>query len=171
MSRSPSDSGSSRSEKPASRSTTAAAPKTTADSPAAAQPDAPELPQEFKLSKVAYFTVPAALLVTFLLAGANLTWLGWTLVLPIILAIWIARLKTVVTEDGMRAVGTFGSREISWPEIDGLQFTRWGPPRAVLVDGGRVRLPAVTFQDMPRLSAASRGRIPDPFAAATSAAQ
>ena len=127
------------------------------------------LPQTFRFNGLTYFTVPMALLVAFILAGASLTWLGWTLILPVLLAVWIARVKTVVTDDGIRAVGTFGAREVSWPEIAGLKFTRWGPVRAVLTDDSSVRLPAITFNDLPRLSAASRGRIPDPHAAAKDA--
>ncbi|SKX94335.1 low molecular weight protein antigen 6 [Mycobacteroides abscessus subsp. abscessus] len=39
----------------------------------------------------------------------------------------------------------------------------------MLSDGSRVRLPALMFRDLPLLSAASRGRIPDPYAAAAAA--
>ncbi|OPX14566.1 PH domain-containing protein [Gordonia sp. i37] len=153
------------------RSTPAESTKaeSTTATPSEATSDALELPQEFKLSKLAYFAVPATLLVVLILAGTNLAWFGWTFAVPVLLAVWIWRIKTVVTEDGLRAVGTFGSREVEWPDIEGLQFSRWGPVRAVLTDGDRVRLPAITFQDMPRLSAASAGRIPDPFAAARDA--
>ncbi|RPA13027.1 PH domain-containing protein [Gordonia sp. OPL2] len=101
--------------------------------------------------------------VTVILAGASLVWLGWTLILPIVLGWWIARIRTVVTEDGLRAVHTFSTREIAWNEVEGVQFPRWGSVRAVLVNGVRVRLPAITFADLPRLSAASQGRIPDPY--------
>ena len=74
-----------------------------------------------------------------------------------------------VTDDGLTAVGTFGSAAVAWTDIAGLQFPRWSAVRAVTSDGERVRLPAVGFHDLPRLSAASRGRIPDPFAAADEA--
>ncbi|AZG48837.1 Low molecular weight protein antigen 6 [Gordonia insulae] len=117
----------------------------------------------FRIQRIAYFAVPMMFIVTVILAGASLVWLGWTLVLPIVLAWWIVRIRTVVTEDGLRAVHTFGTREIAWDEVDGVQFPRWGSVRAVLVNGARVRLPAITFADLPRLSAASRGRIPDPY--------
>ncbi|MYR05030.1 PH domain-containing protein [Gordonia sp. SID5947] len=105
-------------------------------------------------------------IVTVILAGASLVWLGWTLILPVLLGWWIVRIRTVVTEDGLKAVHTFSTREIAWNELDGLQFPRWSSVRAVLVNGARVRLPAITFADLPRLAAASRGRIPDPYAAA-----
>ena len=124
------------------------------------------LPQVFRIQPLAYFAVPMMFIVTVVLAGASLPLLGWTLVLPVLLGFWIWRLRTVVTEDGLEAVGTIATRDIGWAEIDGLQFPRWGSVRAVLINGTKVRLPAITFQDLPRLSAASRGRIPDPYAAA-----
>jgi hypothetical protein len=36
--------------------------------------------------------------------------------------------------------------------------------RAIRTDKSKLALPAITFRDLPRLSAASRGRIPDPYA-------
>ncbi|RPA62245.1 PH domain-containing protein [Gordonia oryzae] len=164
-----STSGARSSTQSSSDSARSAPAESTTASPSEAMSDKAELPQEFTLSKLAYFTVPATLLVVLILAGTNLAWFGWTFAVPVLLAVWIRRIKTVVTEDGLRAVGTFGSRDVEWPDIDGLQFSRWGPARAVLTDGDRVRLPAITFGDMPRLSAASAGRIPDPFAAARDA--
>ncbi|MFT4042244.1 MAG: PH domain-containing protein [Gordonia sp. (in: high G+C Gram-positive bacteria)] len=125
-----------------------------------------ELPQTFRIQRVVYFAVPAAALVALILAGTSLIWLGWTLILPVLLTAWIVRIRTVVTSDGITAVQTWHTREISWPELAGLQFPRWGSVRAVLVDDTKVRLPALTFQDLPRFSAASGGRIPDPYAAA-----
>ncbi|WP_343287174.1 PH domain-containing protein [Gordonia sp. SID5947] len=131
-------------------------------------PEVPEveLPQTFRIQRIAYFAVPMMFIVTVILAGASLVWLGWTLILPVLLGWWIVRIRTVVTEDGLKAVHTFSTREIAWNELDGLQFPRWSSVRAVLVNGARVRLPAITFADLPRLAAASRGRIPDPYAAA-----
>lgn len=136
-------------------------------SPSSAQSADPlELPQVFRIQRLAYFAVPLMFVVAIVLAGVSLTWLGWTFVVPVILAWWITRIKTIVTEDGMRAVHTVGSREIAWDELDGISFPRWGSVRAVLVGGDKVRLPAITFADLPRLSAASRGRVPDPYAVA-----
>lgn len=132
-------------------------------------PEVVELPQVFRVQKLAYFTIPAAFIVVIILAGASLVWLGWTLILPVLLALWIARVRTVVTEAGITAVGTFRTRRIPWSDIAGLQFSKWGPVHAVLTDDSTVRLPALMFRDLPRLSAASRGRIPDPYAAAAAA--
>lgn len=149
-------------ENPAPESTSTV--EVTSTAAAAVEPDRPALPQVFRIQKVAYFTVPMMLVVTVILAGASLVWLGWTMILPVFLALWIGRVRTVVTDRGLRAVHTFSTREIDWDDLAGLQFTRWGPVRAVLADGSRVSLPAVMFSDLPRLSAASGGRIPDPYA-------
>lgn len=147
--------------------TTASVDATTADGTEARE--VVELPQVFRVQKLAYFTVPAAFIVVIILSGASLVWLGWTLVLPVLLAVWIARVRTIVTEDGITAVGTFRTKQVPWSDLAGLQFSKWGPVRAVLTDESRVRLPALMFRDLPRLSAASRGRIPDPYAAAAAA--
>ena len=128
-----------------------------------------ELPAVFRLNRVSYFAVPMVAIVSIILAGTSLIWLGWTLIVPILVGLWIHRLRTVVTEDGLQAVGTFGTREVAWADLAGMQFPRWTAVRAVRTDGDRVRLPAIGFDDLPRLSVASGGRIPDPFKAAADA--
>lgn len=127
------------------------------------------LPQVFRIAKIGYLAVAMLFVATIVMAGASLAWLGWTLLFPVILAWWMTHIRTIATEPGLRAVHTFTSRDIAWAEIAGLQFPKWGSVRAVLTDGSRVRLPAITFSDLPRLAAASGGRIPDPYAAAAAA--
>lgn len=124
-----------------------------------------ELPVQFRIHPMAYFGAFMMMVTAMVLAGASITYLGWTLALPILGAVWMFRIRTVVTVDGLRAVGSVRSREIAWDQLAGLSFPRWGSVRAVLTDGSRVRLPAIAFRDLPRLSAASAGRIPDPYAA------
>ena len=161
----PDRSASSDSARPDPDSGTGVAPATERTGVDESSP-APDLPQVFRIQPLAYFAVPMMFVVTVLLAGASLPWLGWTMILPVLLGLWIWRLRTVVTDDGLEAVGTISTRDIAWAEIKGLQFPRWGAVRAVLINDTKVRLPAISFQDLPRLSAASRGRIPDPFEAA-----
>lgn len=120
-------------------------------------------PQIFRVNPLAYFTVLVVFLVTLFMAGAATFWL-WTLLIPFALAWWIARIRTVATAEGLRAVNTFSTRELTWEEIEGIQFPKWTPVRAVLADGSKVNLPAISFRDLPRLSAVSGGRIPDPYA-------
>ncbi|CAM3280915.1 PH domain-containing protein [Williamsia muralis] len=123
-----------------------------------------ELPAVFRITPVAYFAAFMMAVTSLALAGASLRYLGWTLVVPILLALWIHRLRTIVTEDGVTAVSLRGRRSATWDQIAGLQFPKWGAVRAIRTDKSKLVLPAITFRDLPRLSAASRGRIPDPYA-------
>lgn len=122
-------------------------------------------PVVFRINRVAYFTVPMVALMVILLMGASL-WFAFGFVVPVALYLWIRRLRTVVNEDGLTAVGGLSTTEIPWSDIAGLQFPRWSPVRAVLTNGKRVRLPAIGFRDLPALNVVSKGRIPDPFEAA-----
>ena len=122
-----------------------------------------ELPVSFRINKLAYFSVPPALIVAVILAGASIAWLSWTLIIPVLLALWIHRLRTDITDTGLHVVHTFSTEDLTWDRIQGLQFPKWSAVRAVLDDGSRVRLPAIAFRDLPLLSAASAGRIPNPY--------
>ncbi|NLG46163.1 MAG: PH domain-containing protein [Gordonia sp.] len=114
-------------------------------------------------------TVFMTLLVAVIFMGVSLPWFAWTIVVPIAQAWWIHRVRTVADTDGLTAVRMFGSTRLHWDEIDGLAFPKWRSVCAVRADGSKVRLPAVTFRELPRLSAASGGRVPDPYAAAREA--
>lgn len=128
------------------------------------EPEEIELPAEFRIPRIAYFAAFMMGVTCLVIAGVSLVWFGWTLVIPILLAFWIHRLRTIVTDEGVTAVNLRGRRSATWDEISGLQFPRWFAVRAVLKDKSKIALPAITFRDLPRLSAASRGRIPDPYA-------
>ena len=119
----------------------------------------------FTISRLAYFAVPLVFLGSIVLMGISVPWFAWTLVFPVILAWWIHRLRTVVDAQGLTAVGTFSTTRIPWHDVDGLSFPRWGAVRVVLTDGSSVRLPSVSFNDLPLLAKVSDGRVPDPFAA------
>jgi hypothetical protein len=127
------------------------------------------LPAVFRIHPIAYFAAFMMAVTSLALAGASLPYLGWTLIIPVLVALWIHRLRTIVTEEGVTAVSLRGRRSATWDQINGLQFPRWGAVRAVLndkADGNtsKLVLPAISFRDLPRLSDASRGRIPDPYA-------
>lgn len=128
-----------------------------------ASPGTTQLPITIRISGVAYFTVLMTALVAIILAGTSMLYLGWVLVLPILQAFWIRRLRTVVDADGITAHATFRTETIAWPDLDGLQFPKWGAVRAVRTDSSSVKLPAVGFADLPALSMASGGRIPNPY--------
>jgi hypothetical protein len=128
------------------------------------EPESIELPAVFRIHPIAYFAAFMMGVTSLALAGASLRYLGWTLVVPVLLALWIHRLRTIVTEDGVTAVTLRGRKSATWEQIAGLQFPRWGAVRAVLTNKSKLVLPAISFRDLPRLAEASRGRIPDPYA-------
>lgn len=122
-----------------------------------------DLPVTIRISGVAYFAVLMVAIVAVIIAGTNLVYFGWVLLLPVVVALWIRRLRTVITDDGLRAVSTFRTTDVAWTDLDGLQFPKWSSVRAVRTDASYVRLPAIGFADLPLLSLASRGRIPNPY--------
>lgn len=125
----------------------------------------PSSRQVIRISRLAYLGCAFLLFaVTFPIFGWPLAF-GWLLVAPIVACIWVARVRTTVTENGLELRYLFGSRTLAWEQIAGFHFPNRGWARADLVDGGgEVKLPVVTFDRLPQLSAASRGRVPDPYA-------
>ncbi|GFG49885.1 hypothetical protein CQY20_03585 [Mycolicibacterium agri] len=91
------------------------------------------------------------------------SWTAVFLVIPVLLSACIIRLRTVADRDGVTARRLLGSQTVRWEDIDGLRFTRAKWARAQLKDGGDLLLPAVTFATLPRLTAASGGRVPNPY--------
>ncbi|ADG79463.1 hypothetical protein TPAU25S_00796 [Tsukamurella paurometabola] len=95
-------------------------------------------------------------------ASVGLQVLGWALLLvPILFAVWILRVRTVIGPDGIRSVRVAGSDSIAWEDLSGIRLANNGAVYAVRTDGSEVRLPAVTLSQLPRVATASGGRIPD----------
>ncbi|NLE79859.1 MAG: PH domain-containing protein [Rhodococcus sp.] len=91
---------------------------------------------------------------------------GWLLIAPVVACVWVARVRTTVTEEGLELRYLLRSRTLAWEQIAGFDFPNRGWASAVLTDGEeKVKLPVVTFDRLPEISAASRGRVPDPYAA------
>lgn len=91
--------------------------------------------------------------------------LGWLILLPIGFAWWIARTRTWVEEDGV-VLSTWRSKtSVPWDEISGVMFPKRGFARLVTTDDRSLPMGGVSFHELPRLSAASGGRIRDPYAA------
>lgn len=85
------------------------------------------------------------------------------LVIPALLSVAIERLRTSADANAVTARGLLSSRTLRWPQIEGLEFTRGRWARACLADDSTVQLPAVTFATLPTLTAASGGRVPNPY--------
>ncbi|WP_158506379.1 PH domain-containing protein [Tomitella biformata] len=123
-------------------------------------------PAVIRIPVTAYVAVAVLLMILSMPALAWPLYCGWMLVIPLLLIWWVARVRTTVTVDEIRVRTATGSATISWSQIKGLYFPTprlfgisWA--RAVLADESRVALPAVTWQQIPELSRASRGRFPD----------
>ena len=84
---------------------------------------------------------------------------------PLGVALWLVRTRTVVDRDTMVAHRVVGSRRITWSELHGLRIDDRSRVWAVLHGGEEVGLPAVRARDLPLLAALSGGRLPDPLAA------
>ena len=123
--------------------------------------DAP--PVVIRISPMAHFApgfLALAMLTLFpIVGGAGLT----LLVIPVLASVAIERLRTTADAEAVTARGLLASRTVPWTEMDGLRFSRGGWARACLHGGGEVTLPAVTFATVPRLTAASGGRVPNPY--------
>lgn len=85
------------------------------------------------------------------------------MVIPALVSLTIERLRTTADEDTVTARTLVRSRTIPWSQIDGLKFTRSRWARACMGDTGDVVLPAVTFATLPVLTAASGGKVPNPY--------
>jgi PH (Pleckstrin Homology) domain-containing protein len=80
---------------------------------------------------------------------------------PLALAVWLVRTRTVVGPETMVVYRVGGSRRINWSDLSGLRIDGRSRVWAVLHGGDEVGLPAVRARDLPVLAAISGGRLPD----------
>ncbi|MGD7002344.1 PH domain-containing protein [Corynebacterium halotolerans] len=109
-------------------------------------------------------------LILLLMIGHNPPYLVWLLLFPIAFVYWVFTARTTVGEDGIDIRYAFrGRRHIAWDDVAGVAFKR---ARALLstTSGQEHTLPGVTFNSLPHLQEASRGRIPDVLTAGRIAA-
>lgn len=126
-------------------------------------------PQVIRLPRLALVGVA---LLLFGVCFPAISWpaaFGWLFIVPIAVAAWVIRVRTVVGTDGLSMRRIFGSDFVSWDQVRGIHFPdrRWA--RVVLNDKSEKSLPLVRFDRLPQLAAASGGRITDPYAAAAEA--
>ena len=91
---------------------------------------------------------------------------GWGVALiaiPVLMSVAIERMRTIADDDSVTARMMLGSRTLRWTDIEGLRFTKSRWARACRHGQADVVLPAVTFATLPRLTAASGGKVPDPY--------
>lgn len=88
----------------------------------------------------------------------------WPLLLiPVAVAVWVQRTQTTVSDAGLDLRTVFGSRHLDWSQLKGVRIPKRGYVRADLADGTEVKLPAVSYDRVRDLAAASHGWIPDPY--------
>jgi hypothetical protein len=81
---------------------------------------------------------------------------------PLALAWWVVRTRTVVDADALRVDSAVGSRRLAWSEVATLRVAPRGWVHAVRTDEGEQALTGVRARDLGRVAQASGGRITMP---------
>lgn len=123
----------------------------------------PAKPVVIRVSPMAHFASGFIALGLLALVPAFPAWGMALLVIPVLLSVAIVRLRTVADRDTVTARTLLGSRTVRWDDIAGLRFDKTSWARARLRDDAELLLPAVTFATLPLLTAASGGRVPNPY--------
>ncbi|MEU9804406.1 PH domain-containing protein [Mycobacterium sp. NPDC050853] len=85
------------------------------------------------------------------------------LVIPVVISYAVVRYFTAVDTESVQVRTLTSIRTLPWTDVKGLSFDKHAWAQANLTDGTGLRLPAVTFSTLPILSAASNGRVPNPY--------
>lgn len=120
-------------------------------------------PVVIRISPMAHLAVVLLTLALLSVVFAGPAWFVALLVIPVLLSVAIARYRTVADRDTVTARTLLGSQTLRWEDIAGLRFGRKAWAQARRGDGTEVSLPAVTFATLPVLTAASGGRVPNPY--------
>jgi hypothetical protein len=130
-------------------------------SPSASGASAPVI---VKISPMAHLAVGFFTLGLLALVLAQPVWFAPLLVIPVLASAAIVRCRTVADRDTVTARTMLSSQTVPWSDVDGLRFDRSSWALAHRKDGSEFRLPAVTFATLPQLTAATDGRVPNPYA-------
>jgi hypothetical protein len=122
-----------------------------------------KLPVVIRMSPMAHFATGFLALGILVMVPFFSVWGITLLVIPTVGSLAIVRLRTEADRDSVTAHTLFGSRTVAWDQIEGLRFTKSAWARACLRQGDELPLPAVTFATLPLLTAASNGRVPNPY--------
>lgn len=122
-------------------------------------------PVQFQPERTHIFAALVMVGIALLVIGAAPLYLGWLLVFPALFIFWVLRSRTTVGERGIGVRYAFRPGvEVPWEEIRGVGFK--GSSALLETTGGRsYSMPGVTFNSLPKLAEASRGRIPDALTA------
>jgi hypothetical protein len=125
--------------------------------------DAETRPLVIRISPIAYIADGFLALGLLAVVFAGPPWVALVLLVPVALAIAVARYRTVADKDTVTARTLLKSDTVEWSDVDGLRFDKSSWASARLKSGRDLRLPAVTFSTLPRLAEASGGRVPNPY--------
>jgi hypothetical protein len=107
--------------------------------------------------------VPVALFALCVVpVGALSVWGLPLFLLPLAAAVWALRVGVDVDAGGVTAIGAVGRRRIAWSELAGIRVGERGDLWLVTTASTEVRLPVLRARDLPRLAAASDGRVEVP---------
>ncbi len=120
-------------------------------------------PVVIKISPMAHLAVFILTIALLSIVMAGPGWWALLLLIPAFLSLVIVRYRTVADRDTVTARTLLGTQTRRWDDIAGLRFGRRAWALARLHDGTEVSLPAVTFSTLPLLTAASGGRVPNPY--------
>ncbi|APT84607.1 PH domain-containing protein [Corynebacterium aquilae] len=112
----------------------------------------------------------AVLVMVLLMLPAKPLVFVWFVPWPLLFAAYVWRSRTTVNEAGIEARRGFSApQQVPWEDFAGIRFGG-ATAFATRTDGSEIPLPGVSFNSLPRLAAASRGRIPDALTAGLEAA-
>ena len=116
-----------------------------------------------------------AIVLIAMIAIIGIAWaplqLGWLLIFPVLWIWWVLKAHTTVSEDCIDIGYAFrGNVHLDWDNFRGIGF-KGSRTFASDAAGKDHSLPGVTFNSLPKLSDASRGRIPDALTAGRYAAE
>lgn len=107
--------------------------------------------------------VPVFVLLVCIVPLATTTpWTPVFFLVPLAAAGWVLRVGVDVDDAGVTARSTLGSRTVPWTDLAGIRIGRRRDLRLVTTSGTEIGLPGLRARDLPRLAAASGGRIPAP---------
>ncbi|WP_179963995.1 PH domain-containing protein [Mycolicibacterium parafortuitum] len=127
-------------------------------------PSAPKSSQVvIRISPMAHVAIGFMFIGLMAVVFAGPAWFVVLFLIPVALSYVVMRYRTTADYEKVVARTLFGSHTVRWEDIDGLRFGRRAWAVARLHDGSEVPLPAVTFATLPQLTAASGGRVPNPY--------
>ncbi len=111
----------------------------------------------------------AVILVTVCMSPLAMSswWLAPLFLVPVGMAVWVLRVRTVVTPESVSACSLTRTRTVQWDDVKSLRLDERRWVRLILSSDREVTLPAVRVRNIPNLAAMSGGRIADPNATST----